>query len=263
MRVSRRTKNIQIASSNARIPEKYGCSFNKYPPDWQRVTPSNNCPDPLRTDHMPHHHAASQISSIERNGYLSQLLGAGSLLIIVQKETLMGNQKGLKRDFKALEARRLQAISLITRSMSKAEVARCLGVSAQSVGRWHSAWLQKGSKALLAAARAGRHSRVQPGQRIRFESLLRTAAKTQGTTDGTPWTLNRLADAVREELGFNYHPAHLSRLLRHRGLTLPRQRRELEVVSNATSRRYPTHAASKANFSARVECPPVAWRAAR
>ena len=136
-----------------------------------------------------------------------------------------------------------------------------LGVSAQSVGRWHAAWLKKGSKALLAAARAGRHSRVQPSQQVRFESLLRTAARSRSAANGERWTLNRLAEAVREELGFDYHPAHLSRLLRHRGLTLPRQRQEIEVTG--TGRRYPAHATGKQKLSGRATCPPAAWRPSR
>ena len=132
----------------------------------------------------------------------------------------MGNQKGLARDFKALEARRLQAISLFGRSLSKAEAARSLGVSAQSAGRWHSVWTCKGTTAPLAAERTGPYSRVKPGQRNRFEALLRTAAGSPRRADGTAWTLVRVVEAIREELGFEYHPTQLSRLLRHRGLTL-------------------------------------------
>ncbi|HTI71698.1 MAG TPA: helix-turn-helix domain-containing protein [Candidatus Limnocylindria bacterium] len=147
----------------------------------------------------------------------------------------MATLKGLKRDFKALEARRFRAITLFDRCLSKAEVARHLGVSAQSVGRWHTAWTLQGAEALLAAERAGRRSRVTPWQRERFENFLREAAEQSGENGEPPLTLARLAVAVRDELGFEYHPAHLSRLLRQRGLTLPRQRPQDEVPVMETS----------------------------
>ena len=48
----------------------------------------------------------------------------------------MGNPRGVKRDFEALEERRFRAHELLKRGLSEAEVARQVGVHRQSVNRW-------------------------------------------------------------------------------------------------------------------------------
>ena len=48
----------------------------------------------------------------------------------------MGHPAGVKRDFKALERRRLRALRLLDKGLSQSAVARRLGVAQQSVSRW-------------------------------------------------------------------------------------------------------------------------------
>jgi transposase-like protein len=49
----------------------------------------------------------------------------------------MGNPAGVKRDFEALEKRRLKAISLLEKSdWNQSELARRLKVCRQTVSRW-------------------------------------------------------------------------------------------------------------------------------
>ena len=48
----------------------------------------------------------------------------------------MGNPRGVKRDFEALEDRRLKAAKLLKAGWSQADVAREVGVHRQSVSRW-------------------------------------------------------------------------------------------------------------------------------
>ncbi|MBV8199205.1 MAG: helix-turn-helix domain-containing protein, partial [Acidobacteria bacterium] len=48
---------------------------------------------------------------------------------------LMGNPGGVKRDFEALEARRLKAAALLKKGWRQADVAREVGVHRQSVSR--------------------------------------------------------------------------------------------------------------------------------
>jgi DNA-binding XRE family transcriptional regulator len=47
----------------------------------------------------------------------------------------MGNPAGMRRDFDALEARRIEAARLLRTGLSQAEVARKVGVHRQSVSR--------------------------------------------------------------------------------------------------------------------------------
>ena len=48
----------------------------------------------------------------------------------------MGNLAGVKRDFRALERRRMQAARFLERGWNAAAVARRVGVHRQSVNRW-------------------------------------------------------------------------------------------------------------------------------
>ena len=48
----------------------------------------------------------------------------------------MGNPAGVRRDFAALEERRLEAARLLRAGLSQSEVARKVGVHRQSVSRW-------------------------------------------------------------------------------------------------------------------------------
>ena len=61
-----------------------------------------------------------------------------------------------RRDFAALEERRMEAASLFRTGFRPAEVARQLGVSCQSTCRWYQAWQQEGAGGLRGAGSARR-----------------------------------------------------------------------------------------------------------
>src|SRR2546426_12604343 len=81
--------------------------------------------------------------------------------------------RGSRRDFAALEARRLQAAQLFARGESQAAVARQMGVTTAAANHWHRAWRAKGRKGLKAAGRAGRKPRLGPPGLRRGESRAR------------------------------------------------------------------------------------------
>jgi len=56
----------------------------------------------------------------------------------------MGNPAGVRRDFEALEARRMEAARLLRQGVSQSEVARRLEVHRQSVIRWARQLAQSG-----------------------------------------------------------------------------------------------------------------------
>ena len=71
--------------------------------------------------------------------------------------TLMGNPAGVKRDFDALEKRRLEAIGLLQNSdLNQSEVARRLQVCRQTVSRWVDRFQSGGKESLKKTGRAGR-----------------------------------------------------------------------------------------------------------
>ena len=68
----------------------------------------------------------------------------------------MGNPRGVKRDFDALERRRLQALKLLQEGYNQSEVARRIKVCSQTVSRWATTVSVQGEKALRPqAARDG------------------------------------------------------------------------------------------------------------
>jgi transposase len=64
----------------------------------------------------------------------------------------MGNPAGVRRDFVALEARRMEAARLVRAGLGQSEFARRAGAHRQSVSRWARELEQQG---LRKAKRAG------------------------------------------------------------------------------------------------------------
>jgi|SRR5579885_462124 len=128
----------------------------------------------------------------------------------------MGNPAGVKRDFDALEKRRLQAFKLLDSGLPQAEVARRVGVHRQSVSRWAQEAKSKGRSGLLKAGRAGRKPRLAAGQIKQIKAALLEGAQAHGYA--TPlWTISRVGALIKQLTGLQYHPGHVWRLLRSFG----------------------------------------------
>ncbi len=129
----------------------------------------------------------------------------------------MANPKGVKRDFAALERRRLQAAKLFEQGHSKAEVARRCGVSNQSAGRWHKAGEAGGPQALKHPGRAGRKSRLQPLDRLQLAANLQSGPEQTLGHPTALWTLPRVVALIHNRFGHRDSTAQASRLLRQMG----------------------------------------------
>jgi len=130
----------------------------------------------------------------------------------------MGNPRGVKRDFEALERRRMQAARLLRKGLSQAEVARQVGVHRQSVSHWAKQLAAGGQASLKKAGRAGRKPRLSPVDLRRVERGLKRGPEALGYVNGV-WTLRRVARLIQEECGVHYHPGHVWRILRQLGWT--------------------------------------------
>ncbi len=141
----------------------------------------------------------------------------------------MGNPKGVKRDFAALERRRMNAAKLFEQGRTKAEVARRFGVSNESAGRWHKAWKTGGSKSLKHSGQVGRKARLQPLDRVKLAAeLQRGPEKTLGYVTAL-WTLPRIVTLIGQQFGHRYSTSQTSRLLRQLGWSCQKPaRRALE-----------------------------------
>lgn len=133
----------------------------------------------------------------------------------------MGNPAGVRRDFKALEQRRLQAARLLKQGLHEAEVARRVGVHRQSVNRWARQLAEAGRAGLRAAGRAGRPSKLTDADRARLRDALKTGPKAVGY-DTELWTSERVAVLIQQICGVTYHPGHVWRVLRQVGFSCQR-----------------------------------------
>jgi transposase len=125
----------------------------------------------------------------------------------------VGNARGVKRDFKALERRRFQALKLLKQGYNQSEVARRVKVCSQTVSRWARAVSERGEKALGGAGRAGRKPLLDGKQRDRLIARLLEGPEKLGYE--TPlWTCNRVGHLIKEEFGIRYHSGHVWKLLR-------------------------------------------------
>src|SRR5688572_29078872 len=74
-----------------------------------------------------------------------------------------------RRDFKAMEERRMRAADRFAAGVRQVDVARELGVSHQTVSDWHALWKQGGKDALRGPGRAGRRPKLSPEQLVDVE----------------------------------------------------------------------------------------------
>ena len=125
----------------------------------------------------------------------------------------MGNPKGVKRDFKALEKRRFEAIRLVEQGCNQSEAARRLKVARQTVSEWLRRYRRQGPEGLRRAGRAGRKPLLDAAQLERLASLLLEGPEAHGFP--TPlWTCPRVARLIGDEFGVDYHEGHVWKILR-------------------------------------------------
>jgi transposase len=133
----------------------------------------------------------------------------------------MGNQRGVKRDFVALERRRMQAARFLAQGLSQAEVARRVGVHRQSVSRWERQLDGRGPAALKRASRAGRRPRLTEDDLDRIKQGLKRGPQALGYS--TPlWTARRVRHLIEQECGVRFTPRHVWWLLRQLGWSCQR-----------------------------------------
>src|ERR1044071_9669518 len=125
----------------------------------------------------------------------------------------MGNPRGVKRDFVALERRRLQAVKLFGKNLNNSEIGRRLKVSNQTVSRWRKEYQEGGSLALRNAGRAGRLPCLDDADKARLVELLHQGPERLGY-ETQLWTCERVAHLIEKNFEVAYHPGHVWRILR-------------------------------------------------
>lgn len=145
-----------------------------------------------------------------------------------------------RRDFDALEARRKTASRMFAEGkLKQAEIARRLGTSRTSVGRWFQAWKREGAAGLRKAGRAGRKPRVTGSDLRVLDRALREGPVAHGFSSEL-WSLPRVAKLLKELTGVSYHPGHVWRLLRSLNWSLQRPVRRAKERNEKAIRQWVT-----------------------
>src|SRR6266849_5305408 len=149
-----------------------------------------------------------------------------------------------RRDFAAMEERRMRAAEMFEQGVMPAEIARQVGVSHQIVSDWRAAWRRSGRDGLRAAGRAGRLPKLSHDQLALVEVELAKGAAANGYANDL-WTLKRVAEVIERLTGVSYHPAHVWYILRQ-GLKWSWQRparqateRNDEAIQRWVKKRWP------------------------
>ena len=155
----------------------------------------------------------------------------------------MGNPAGVKRNFEALEKRRLQAARLLKKGIHEAEVARRVGAHRQSVNRWAKQLKESGIAGLKKAGRAGRKPRLSEKELENIREALKRGPEALGYETGL-WTAWRVADLIERECGVQYHPGHVWKILKQLGWSCQRPtgralERDEEAIRRWKKKRWP------------------------
>ena len=155
----------------------------------------------------------------------------------------MGNPAGVRRDFAALERRRMEGARLLRQGRSQSEVARELGVHRQSVSRWARELEQSGVRGLRQARRTGRPPKLSSAQLRDLERALKRGPEAFGFASGL-WTAARVRDLIEYRTGVRYHEDHVWRLLRKLNWTCQRPsgralERDEQTIRNWKKYRWP------------------------
>ena len=141
-----------------------------------------------------------------------------------------------KGSAKELEVKRRIACNLLNQGKSRAEVARLVGSSWQSVNRWKKAFDWGGMEAIAAKTHPGRPPRLKRSQQNQVVKILeRGALKAGFPTD--LWNGHRVATIIRKKFGVAYHEHYIPELLVKWGWSLQKpEYRAREQVPEAVER---------------------------
>lgn len=118
-----------------------------------------------------------------------------------------------------MEERRLTGGRLLRSGrVSKADIARRMGVSRATVSIWDKRLKAGGLKQLKRRLTTGRPAKLTLQQRRGLRQILKRGALAAGfPTDR--WTLPRIRQVIQHEFQVTYHPKYLKRLMNQLGWT--------------------------------------------
>ncbi|MBO0781721.1 MAG: transposase [Ktedonobacteraceae bacterium] len=141
------------------------------------------------------------------------------------------------------EWRRRRAWDLVQQGWSQRKIAEAFGVTEGAVSQWMKQGREQGEEGLRGKIAAGPGARLTKEQLEQLPALLEQGAEAHGF-QGQIWTTERVAALIKKQFGVRYHPAHMSRLLKHikQSVQQPIERatqRDEEAIKTWKEKRWP------------------------
>ena len=111
------------------------------------------------------------------------------------------------------------AANMLDDGKAPAEVARHLGVAAQTVREWRRDYRSGGRGALVSAKPTGRPAKLTAAQRGALAVLLGRTPAGCGFAGRHLWTQQLVADLILREFAVSYHHDHVGVVLKAMGFT--------------------------------------------
>ena len=119
-----------------------------------------------------------------------------------------------------MEERRLEGGRWLSEGkLSKAVIARQVGVRRGSVFVWATKLEDKGMRGLVSTKTPGRTSKLTKEQKKKLKRMLKQGAMKAGYPTER-WTLERVSELIEKEFDISYHPKGLGRVLDKLGFSL-------------------------------------------
>ena len=112
-----------------------------------------------------------------------------------------------------LEVRRKEAVRRLCAGERVTDVARAFGVSRIAVYQWKRKAQEEGLRGLNATPQHVAQSRLSSNDLRRLRQILLGGAMAWGFPTDL-WTCRRVAQVIKNEFDTQYHPGHVSRILR-------------------------------------------------
>jgi transposase len=107
---------------------------------------------------------------------------------------------------------------MLSEGVSKAEIARTLGVSYKTVWEWEKRLKAKGQNAWRDEMQPGRPMKLTQDQKGKLVKILLRGARRYGF-DSELWTLKRVVKVIKKEFNVTYNVTHVWKVLRDLGFS--------------------------------------------
>ena len=126
-------------------------------------------------------------------------------------------------------ANRIHAVLLNHDMNTSGEIAKTLKASRAGVSEWLKIYDEQGFEGLKEGERSGRPSRLTDLQKIILCDIIDSGPVAFGHSSGI-WTSKRIAQAIYEEFGVEYHEGHVRKLLYDFGFSVQSPKRVLALA---------------------------------